>query len=185
MRKSMWICATVLVALGVALPLVAAHVTAIYRTDGGDTMVVASGGKVQVADGGYLYDAATSGTKTLVGTPITIVFSPTTGETLTWTVPDGYDLVVLNAVGWKTAAGGSDAADQWALQNNDGSAANIFDVEELAGVSDKAMCQFDNLDDAENEVESGDVLQLVAGEASDDDGADGIIYVYGILKEAD
>jgi len=78
---------------------------------------------------GSVTQAATAGTKTLAGGPVTIVFLPTTGETLSWTVPTGYDLLVLDAIGWKTAAAGDHADDQWDLKNDDGSAANIFDTE--------------------------------------------------------
>jgi hypothetical protein len=133
-----------------------------------------------------LYHTSQTGTKTRTGTAITIMFLPTTGETLTYTVPTGYDLLVLNAVGWKTAAAAA-GGDAWDLKNNDGSAANIFDQEAIgtATLGDKAMAQFDNLDDAEYEVEAGDTLDLVATEDTDDNGADGIIYVTGILKTAD
>ncbi len=124
---------------------------------------------------------ATAGMEALYGIPITIVFEPTTNGTLGYTVPAGFDLRVLNCIGWKTAAGGADADDQWDLQNDDGSAANIFDTAELAAVSDKEFVQFANLDDDQDEVEAGHILKLVAGEDSDDGGADGIIVVHGIL----
>ena len=102
---------------------------------------------------------------------------------MTYTVPTGYDLRVLNCIGWKIAAAAA-AGDTWDLKNNDGSAANIFDQEDIgtATLADKAMAQFDNLDDAEDEVEAGNTLDLVAAEATS---TDGIIYVTGILKTAD
>ncbi len=136
-----------------------------------------------VADNGsYILDMGTSGTKVLVGTPVIIEFRPTAGETLTWKVPSGVDLLITDAWGHKIAAAGSGANDDLALQNNDGSAAAIFDTEELDSVADKARFQFDNLDDAEAEIEGGDTLQLVAQEASS---VDCIVYVSGIYKTAD
>jgi len=148
-------------------------------------VVLDSSGNLAWPASGSLRIAAVAGTGTLAGIPVTIIFEPDTGETLSYTVPTGYDLRVLNCIGWKTAAAGDHADDQWDLQNNDGSAANIFDTEELNAIADKEMVQFDNLDDAEDEVEAGDTLDLVAGEDADDDGADGIVIVTGILKTAD
>ncbi|MFO8012121.1 MAG: hypothetical protein R6X20_02330 [Phycisphaerae bacterium] len=212
-RLGWYLLAAGLLAFAVGAPLAAAYVTKVYKTDGGDTLVVDDGGTIEFKDSGgdtvtlqggsyggdrtytlpdaggnaeLLANLSKTGTKTRYGTPITIVFEPTTGETLTWTVPTGYDLLVLDAVGWKTAAAAA-GGDAWDLQNNDGSAANIFDQEAIGGatLADKAMAQFDNLDDAEREVEAGDTLDLVATEDADDDGADGIIHVTGLLKTAD
>lgn len=141
------------------------------------------------AAGGITTPATAPASGVLAGVPVTIRFDPTTaGGTTTnsYTVPTGYDLVVLNAVGWKTDAVAA-AGDTWDLKNNDGTAANIFDQEDIgtATLADKAMAQFDNLDDAEAEIESGNTLEFIATETADDDGAEGIIYVHGLLKVAD
>ena len=174
-------------AIGAATP--AAGTFSGLTVSGAGTVTTGSGvvsiaGDMQIAATKYILDASVAGTKTRAGTPITIVFLPTTGETLSWVVPTGYDLLVLNAVGWKTAAAGGDA---WDLQNNDGTPANIFAQEAIGGstLADKAMGQFDDLDDTEWEVEATKSLDLVATEDTDDGGADGIIYVYGILKAHD
>jgi len=174
-------------AIGAATP--AAGTFSGLTVSGAGTVTTGSGvvsiaGDMQIAATKYILDASVAGTKTRAGTPITIVFLPTTGETLSWVVPTGYDLLVLNAVGWKTAAAGGDA---WDLQNNDGTPANIFAQEAIGGstLADKAMAQFDDLDDTEWEVEATKSLDLVATEDTDDGGADGIIYVYGILKAHD
>jgi hypothetical protein len=129
-----------------------------------------------------LFDAVNTGTKVVFGTPITIEFRPTAAETLTYTVPAGYDLIVTDAYGWKIAASGSGANDDINLQHNDGSAANIFDTEELDAVGDKARFAFDNLDDAENEIEATETLDCVTQEASS---VDCIVIVNGYLKTAD
>jgi hypothetical protein len=131
-----------------------------------------------------LYDAVLVGTKVVSGIPVTIVFRPDAAATLTWTVPTGYDLIVTDAIGWKTAGAGAHADDEWSLQHNDGSAANIFDKEELNTIADKARILFDNLDDAENELEATETLDLVANENAAN-GCDGIIVVSGYLKTAD
>jgi hypothetical protein len=133
-------------------------------------------------NGSYLLDMGTSGTKALVGTPVLIEFRPTGAETLTWKVPSGVDLLITDAWGHKIAAAGSGANDDINLQNNDGSAANIFDAEELDSVSDKARFAFDNLDDTQSEIEGGDALDCVTQEASS---VDCIVYVMGIYKTAD
>jgi hypothetical protein len=133
-------------------------------------------------NGSYVLDMGTSGTKTLVGTPVLIEFRPTAGETLTFKVPSQVDLLIADAWGHKIAAAGSGANDDLTLQNNDGSAAAIYDTEELDSIADKARIQFDNLDDSEAEIEGGDILQLVAQEASS---CDSIVYVSGIYKTAD
>ena len=124
-----------------------------------------------------------TGTKFDLGTPVTIIFNPTIGETLSYTVPAGVDLLVLDAWGWKTAAGGVGAGDQWDLKNNNTN--SIFTVLELAGVSDTDRVEFDGLIDTEYELEAGETLDLIAGEDTDDDGADGIIIVTGMFKVAD
>ena len=124
-----------------------------------------------------------SGTKFDLGTAVTIIFNPTTGETLSYTVPAGVDLLVLDAWGWKTAAGGVGAGDQWDLKNNNTN--SIFTVLELAGVSDTDRVEFDGLIDTEYELEAGETLDLIAGEDTDDDGADGIVIVTGMFKVAD
>lgn len=144
----------------------------------GDTFVVAASNILLDATS-ELYDKLLAGTKVLSGIPVVIEFRPTGAETLTYTVPTGYTLVVTDCTGWKIAAAGSGAGDDLNLQNNDGSAANIFDTEELDSVADKARITFDNLDDAENEVASTNTLDLVAAEASS---CDSIIVVTGYLK---
>jgi len=131
---------------------------------------------------GTLANPVTAGTKVVAGVPVLIEFRPTAAETLTYTVPTGYDLIVTDAHGWKIAAAGSGANDDINLQHNDGSAANIFDAEELDSVGDKARFVFDNLDDAENELEAGETLDCVTQEASS---VDCIIVVTGYLKTAD
>ncbi len=124
-----------------------------------------------------------TGTKVDTGTPVYFIFNPTTGEELNFTVPAGVDLLILDAWGYKTAAAGVGAEDQWDIQNN--SINSIFSIAELAGVSDTDRVAFDGLIDTEYEIEAGETLTLVAGETSDDDGADGIITVVGIYKLAD
>jgi hypothetical protein len=138
-----------------------------------------------ILDGpGLLIDAMDeSGTKIDVGTPVYFIFNPTVGEELNYTVPTGYDLLILDAWGFKTAAAGVGGGDQWDIQNN--STNSIFAVSELAGVADKERVQFDDLVDTEYEIEAGETLTLVAGEDADDDGADGIITVVGMYKVAD
>lgn len=130
------------------------------------------------------YVQGVAGTKTLSGIPITIRFAVDAAETLTWTVPTGYDLIVTNAIGFKSKGAGDNAADQWDLKHNDGSAANIFDTAELTGVNDGAFVQFTGLADTEEEIEAGETLDLVAGE-DNDPGCDGYVIVTGILKIAD
>lgn len=124
-----------------------------------------------------------SGTKFDIGTMVTIIFNPTVGETLSYTVPAGYDLLILDAWGYKTAAAGVGTGDQWDIKNNNTN--SIFAVAELAGVADKERVQFGDLVDTEYELEAGETLDLIAGEDTDDDGADGIITVIGMFKIAD
>lgn len=133
-------------------------------------------------NGSYALDMATAGTKALAGTPVLIEFRPTAAETLTWKVPSQVDFLVTDAWGHKIAAAGSGANDDINLQNNDGSAANIYDAEELDSVADKARFVFDNLDDSEAEIEGGKSLDCVTQEASS---CDCIIYVLGLYKTAD
>lgn len=154
-----------------------------FVTDGtGDAEIVLPANSVSPIES--LYHTQTSGTKSTYGIPIVITFSPTAAETLTYTVPAGYDLVVWSAVANKETADGAHADDQIDLQNNDGSAANIFAREELTGVTDGTFFSFDGLDPTEQEIESGNTLDCVTTE----NGAgqcDAHIVVTGILKVAD
>ncbi len=127
----------------------------------------------------------TTGTKVEVGTPFYIIFKPTAEEVLTYTVPAAYDLLIIDAWGYKTTAGSSSANDEWLLTNNDGSAANIFAQVELNGVGDGDRVAFTDMDDVEAEVEGGDILTLDADENSANGGADGTIVVSCVLKLAD
>ncbi len=156
----------------------------LFLWDESEEALAGTGVDIRLDSDSELHDAVNAGTKVVFGTPITIVFRPDAAATLTYTVPAGFDLVVTDCTAWKTAGAGANAADQWDLQNNDGTAANIFDTEELNSIGDKARIDFDNLDDAENEIEAADTLDLVAGENAAN-GTDGIITVSGYLKTAD
>jgi hypothetical protein len=153
-----------------------ATVEALY-VDDGDVLV----DEDMIVKGNVL-NPATAGTKVYSGSPITIEFRPTAAETLTWAVPDGFDLVITDAWGYKIAANGSHADDDIQLQNNDGSAADIFTEEELTGVNDTLRFQFDGLLDTQNEVEDTSTLDCVANEGGS---VDCIVIVTGYLKTAD
>ena len=112
----------------------------------------------------------------LAGIPFVVVFESSAAGTLSYTVPAGKTLRVLDANGFKQAGNGAHGDDDLNLRNNDGSAANIFDTEELNAVNDKVRIQFDNLDDAERDVAAGDTLELVANENAGN-GCDSTIYV--------
>ena len=140
------------------------------------------GTNIELDNDSAIYDAVNAGTKAVSGTPILIEFRPTAIETLIYTVPTGYDLVITDAYGYKIAANGSSADDDIQLQNNDASAADIFTEEELNGVNDTVRFQFDGLIDTENEVEAGNTLDCVANEGAS---VDCIITVVGYLKTAD
>lgn len=144
----------------------------------GDTFVVAASDILLDATS-ELYDKVLAGTKVVSGIPVVIEFRPTAAETLAYTVPTGYTLVITDAFGWKIAGAGSGANDDINLQNDDGSAANIFDAEELDSIGDKARFIFDNMDDSENEVASTKLLECVTQEASS---VDCIVIVTGYLK---
>ncbi len=126
----------------------------------------------------------TTGTKVEVGTPFYIIFKPTADETLTYTVPAAYDLLIIDAWGYKTAGAGANADDEWNLFNNEGGAASIFAQVELNGVGDGDRVAFTDLDDAEAEVNGGQVLSLDADENAGN-GCDGIIVVSCTLKLTD
>ncbi len=111
-----------------------------------------------------------------VGIPFLIIFEPTAAGTLTYTVPAGKKLRVLDAYGFKMAGAGAHGDDDLNLQNNDGSAANIFATEELNTIGDKARILFDDLDDAERDVAAASTLDLVANENAGN-GCDTTIYV--------
>ncbi len=153
-----------------------ATVEAMY-VDDGDVKV-----DEDVIVGGYVLNPATAGTKIMSGCPITIEFRPTTAETLAWAVPDGFDLIITDAWGYKIAANGSHADDDLQIQNNDGSAADIFTEEELNGVNDTLRFQFDGLIDTQNEIEDTSTLDCVANEGGS---VDCIVVVVGYLKTAD
>jgi len=108
--------------------------------------------------------------------PFLVIFEPAAAGTTSYTVPVGKKLRVLDAWAFKREAAGAHADDDWNLQNNDGTAANIFDTEELNTIADKARILFDNLDDTEQDVAAGDTLDLVANEDAAG-GCDGAIYV--------
>jgi len=126
---------------------------------------------------------ATVVSKVSYGIPVVIRFEPTVGETINYLVPTAYDLLITAAYGYKAGAAGDNAADQWDLQN--AALGSIFDILELNGITDESYLTFDNLDDSRDEVEGATTLILVAGEDTDDDGADGIIIVEGLFKTAD
>jgi len=159
-------------------------------TVGGDVVVT---GELTVATSATVAGALRStsaGTAAVTyATPFMIQFNPTTAGGVTtnsYTVPAGYDLVITDAYGWKTDAAAA-AGDTWDLQNNDGSAANIFTQLDIgtSTLADGAKGSFTGLDDAEDEIEAGDTLEFIATETADDDGAEGIIIVEGYLKIAD
>lgn len=140
------------------------------------------GANINLDGDSSLLDAANAGTKMISATPVLIEFRPTAAETLTYTVPTGFDLIVTDAFGYKIAANGSHGDDDINLQHNDGSAADIFTEEELNGVNDGVRFQFDGLIDTENEIEAGETLDCVANEGGS---VDCIITVLGYLKVAD
>lgn len=134
---------------------------------------------------GALYNPITAGTKVEYGTPITIVFKPDEAATLQYTVPTGYDLVVTDAYGYKTVGNGAHNDDELTIQNNGGNP--IFTKKELfdgGAVNDGVRIAFTGLDDAENELEATETLDLVALENAAG-GCDSIITVCGFLKTAD
>ncbi len=142
----------------------------------GDNIVLTA--TTLVVANGELINPATAGTKVLHGVPIMIEFRPTTAETLTYTVPTGYDLVITDAWGYKITGAGSGGGDQIDLQNNDGSATNIFATEELNAISEKARFQFDTIEIAETLVEAGHTLDCVTTE---DSNVDSVVTVVGYL----
>ncbi len=126
----------------------------------------------------------TTGTKVEVGTPFYVIFKPTAEEDLAYVVPAAYDLLVIDAWGYKTAGAGANALDEWLLTNDEGGAAAIFAQVELIGVGDGDRVAFTDLDDAEAEVEGGQTMTLNADENAGN-GCDGIIVVSCTLKIAD
>ena len=120
--------------------------------------------------------ALSAGGDAEVGVPFLVIFEPTAAGTLSYTVPAGRKLRVLDAYGFKMAGAGAHADDDLNLQNNDGSAANIFATEELNTVADKARILFDSLDDAERDVAAASTLDLVANENAGN-GCDATVYV--------
>ena len=107
-----------------------------------------------------------------VGQAITfvVVFEPTGAETLSYTVPASKTLRVLDAWGTKTNTTGG-ASDTIDIKNN-GTA--IFTQKNINSVADKTRFQFEGLDDAQDEVTTGNPLQCVAAEANN---VDSLIYV--------
>lgn len=134
-----------------------------------------------------LIDAVKAGTKVVTGTPHFVVFRPDAAATLTYTIPTGYDFVVTDAWGYKTAANGAHNDDEVTIQNNDGSAANIFTKVEFfdgGAVNDGVRFAFTGLIDTENEVEATKTLDLVGNENAAT-GVDCIITVVGYFKVHD
>ncbi len=89
-------------------------------------------GKVLVSDaagnaswGEGVHVAQSPALKTTLGVPFKIIFEPTTTETLSYVVPAGRTLRVLDFFGWKSG-GESGAGDAVTLQNNDGTPADIW-----------------------------------------------------------
>ncbi len=142
------------------------------------------GADIALDSDSQILDARNAGTKVVWGTPVSIVFSPDAAATLTYTVPTGYDLVVHAAWGYKAAGNGAHDDDDIDLQHNDGTAANIFDCEELNGVNDGVYFEFSGLVDTENEIEAGETLDCVSSENAGN-GCDCHIIVIGTLKTAD
>lgn len=129
-----------------------------------------------IQDLGVAVPKVLTGSGGAAGLPFVIIFEPTEAGTQTYTVPTGKKLRVLDAYGFKMAGNGAHADDDLSLQNNDGTAANIFDTEELNAVNDKTRILFDNLDDSERDVVAADTLDLVANENAGN-GCDATIYV--------
>ena len=100
-----------------------------------------------------------------------VVFEPTAAETLSYTVPSGKTLRVLDAWGFKLGAGGG-SGDVVDIKNN-GTA--IFTQENLNGVLDTDRFAFDGLDDTQDEVTTGNALQCVTLEGGGS--VDSLIYV--------
>ena len=96
--------------------------------------------------------------------------------TFTYTVDNGTeDLQVIKAWGYKKTASGANAADQIDIKNS-GTTNNIFVTEELDGITDGTYFEFDGLDDAEDVVADGNVLQIVAAENAAN-GCDSLVHV--------
>jgi len=119
-----------------------------------------------------------------IGVPNIITFLVDAAETLEYTVPTGYDMIVVDVVGWKDHGAGAHADDDWTLKNNDGTPATIC-LAELNGIADGAkVTAWTGFVEAEREIEDANGLQLVANENAAN-GADGRVIVMVIFKAAD
>ena len=171
--------------LGIDFKLWAATSAEGVLWDASDEALEFSGADLTLNATSQIYNAYEVGTKVVSGTPVTIMFSPDEAATLTYTVPTGYDLVILNAVGFKAAGNGAHANDQIDLKNSVGPT-SIFATEELNGVNDGIFFQFEGLVDtaAAREIEAGNDLQCITTENAGN-GCDAHVVVTGILKIAD
>ena len=110
-----------------------------------------------------------------VGLPFIVAFNPSEAATLSYTVPAGKKLRVIDAWYTTTVGAGAHADDELTLQTSVGPA-GIFDKEELNAVGDKTRGEFDNLDDASCDIAAAASLQLVANENAAG-GCDALVYV--------
>jgi len=83
------------------------------------------------------------------------------GSAVTYTVPAGKALRVLDAWGYKKTANGAHADDD--IDITDGSNA-IFDTKELNGVNDGVRFTFANLDETHRDLQPAEVLTLTGSE---------------------
>jgi len=161
----------------------ASFVPGVYKTDGGDKLVVASGGTLTIEAGGVLENANLGGAVGVRGgdTPAAghvraVKFDmDNTAGSVTWTNASGYAFHILTARVLKTDGNGT-AGDSVQLKNATNA---ITEALTLNGVNDTTLTAFATIDDSKNAIADGGTL--VCTTVADGDHCECEVSVVGML----
>jgi len=164
-----------------------------YRKNGGDTQVVASGGKIEVESGGEVelksgstLTAALDGSIAKVVADVNVIggltvlhqFNLANAATGSTNITLTHKTQVIDAWVVKTAAGAGNAGASTVQVLSTGDA--ITDAMVIRNVADQAIVRAGTINDANHAIAAGGVLRVTRTKAEAGDNNACIVYVLGI-----
>lgn len=144
----------------------------VYRKQGGDEMVVASGGKITVESGGEIAPATTANASVVGAIPVVHRIDIAAGALADTDVTLTYKTRVIDAFLVLRGAGVSTTTLQ--VKNGTSAITNAM----AASGSDTALVRAANIDDAAHEIAAGGTLRVTSATGASQ--PDATVYVIGI-----
>jgi hypothetical protein len=132
----------------------------VYRKDGGDTQVVASGGEIVCESGGKIEAPEVANVNTQGGIPVVhrLTIADAAGDT---DIVLDHKTRVIEAWAVKTGANGG-AGDTATLKNGATAISNAISL----NVTDKSIARAGEIDDAQHEIAAGGTLRVTAAKVT-------------------